>query len=323
MSLETLLSVLSDGRFHSGDDLGKVLGVSRTAVWKQLKKVEDLGLPLESVKGKGYCITGGLDLLCADTVREYLSPQSQSLITELELTGVVDSTNNLAMAKALAGVSGYVCSAEQQTAGRGRRGRHWASPYGGSLYLSAVWEFTEGAAALEGLSLAVGVAVVDALQQVGIADTRLKWPNDVLHGGCKLSGVLLEMAGDAAGPCQVVVGIGLNVAMAEAPVQAIDQPWVDVKSITRSPVNRSRLLALLLNELMPLLAGFERQGFAAYRQRWQALDAYIGCDVVLQLGQEVVVGTAEGVDSSGAIIVATAAGQRRFHGGEVSLRRVE
>ena len=323
MSLETLLAVLSDGQFHSGDDLGRVLGVSRTAVWKQLKKVQDLGLAVQSVKGKGYCISGGLDLLCEQTVRQHLSPQARSLIADLELAGVVDSTNTVAMTKAVAGASGYVCSAEQQTAGRGRRGRSWVSPYGSSLYLSVVWEFAGGASALEGLSLAVGVAVVAALEKVGVADARLKWPNDVLHQQRKLSGVLLEMVGDAEGPCRVVVGVGLNVAMATAPATVIDQPWVDVSSITDVPVTRSRLLALVLNELMPLLADFEQHGFAAYRQRWQALDAYAGQQVAVQLGDDVVVGTAAGVDASGAVIVDTVAGQRLFHGGELSLRRIE
>ncbi len=323
MSLDALLAILADGRFHSGDDLGRALGVSRTAVWKQLKKVGELGLPLESIKGKGYCITGGVDLLCRDIIEEGLSFEAKSLITTLDLPTVVDSTNTLAMSKALTGGRGYVCSAEQQTAGRGRRGRHWVSPYGSNLYLSTVWEFAGGAASLEGLSLAVGVAVVTALRNAGVVGAKLKWPNDVLHEGRKLSGVLLEMVGDAAGPCRVVVGIGLNVAMAAPSAAPIDQPWVDVRSVSDMAVNRSDMLALLLNELMPLLAGFESLGFAGYRERWQALDAYAGQEVLVTLGQDVIEGKACGVDSSGAIVIETPLGRRQFNGGEVSLRRVE
>jgi BirA family biotin operon repressor/biotin-[acetyl-CoA-carboxylase] ligase len=320
MPLQTLLSLLSDGQFHSGDELGARLGVSRTAVWKQLKKVQELGLPLQSIKGKGYCIDGGLDLLNEKLIRQHLDPEVRALITALDVEGVVDSTNALAMAKTGAGANGYVCTAEQQTAGRGRRGRRWHSPYASNLYLSVVWEFVGGAASLEGLSLAVGVAVVDALQQAGVVGARLKWPNDVLHESRKMSGVLLEMVGDAAGPCQVVVGVGLNVAMNPVAAKMIDQPWVDLQSVSELALSRSHILALLLNQLMPLLAGFERKGFASYRERWQQLDAYADREVALTLGQDVVVGWARGVDLNGALIVQTAAGPRTFNGGEVSLR---
>ena len=319
MSMEVLLTVLADGQFHSGDELGEMLGVSRTAVWKQLKKVEELGLPLQSVKGKGYCIDGGVDLLSQQAIEQSLSEQAAELITALDLRTVIDSTNDMAMQHTTQG-SGYVCTAEQQTAGKGRRGKPWVSPYGANLYVSAVWEFSGGAAALEGLSLAVGVAVVEALAQAGVVGATLKWPNDVLYESRKLAGILLEMSGDAAGPCQVVVGIGLNVSMPAGSV--IDQPWIDVKTINADAAQRNQLLALLLNALMPLLAEYEQKGFSAYRDRWQSLDAFVGKEVVVMLGQQAVVGTASGVDLSGAIVLQTASGKQSFSGGEVSLRRV-
>jgi BirA family transcriptional regulator, biotin operon repressor / biotin---[acetyl-CoA-carboxylase] ligase len=320
MSFESLLSVLADGEFHSGDDLGEALGVSRTAVWKQLKKVEGLGLELQSIKGKGYCLPGGLNLLSVDKITLKLSEQTLGLISDLDVFGVINSTNVLAMAKAVTGGSGYVCTAEQQTAGRGRRGRRWVSPYASNLYLSVVWEFAGGAASLEGLSLAVGVAVVDALTKAGVVGSQLKWPNDVLYGGRKLSGILLEMVGDAAGPCQVVIGIGLNVSMPAGAGSLIDQSWVDVGSILDAQVDRSELLALLLNELMPLLASFEQKSFAAYHQRWQNLNAYAGQEVFVKLGDSIVVGESVGVDSSGAVIINTGSGRQLFSGGEISLR---
>ena len=130
------------------------------------------------------------------------------------------------------GRSGLVCTAEQQTAGRGRRGREWISPFGRNLYVSTVWEFTQGAAALEGLSLAVGVAVAQALKGLGLPEVQLKWPNDIQHEGKKLGGVLLEMVGDASRQCQVVVGIGVNVAMPGAAANAIDQAWTDISRMT-------------------------------------------------------------------------------------------
>lgn len=315
---KTLLSTLSDGQFHSGDVLGDQFGVSRTAIWKQLKKVEDLGIPLESVKGKGYRIPGGLDLIDSAAIRESLLPQVSELVSDLDVRDVVDSTNVIALNKAMSGACGYICTAEQQTAGKGRRGKAWASPYASNLYMSVVWEFVEGAAALEGLSLAVGVAVVEALNRAGVNDVRLKWPNDILCNGRKLAGILLEVAGDVAGPCRVVVGIGLNVNMPSA--ADIDQPWIDVKEINRAAANRNLLLALIINELMPLLSDFEQQGFSSYRDRWLALDAYAGREVAMLLGDESIIGTAVGVDKSGAVLVETSSGIRKFSGGEVSLR---
>lgn len=322
MPIDFLLEALSDGEFHSGDDLGRLAGVSRTAIWKQLKKVEELGIPLISIKGKGYCIEDGLELLRENKIRDGLSSSAKALITDVDVNGVVTSTNELAMHKAVSGNSGYICVAEQQTSGRGRRGRHWVSPFGCNIYLSMVWEFTGGAAALEGLSLAVGVAVVDALSKVGVKGLQLKWPNDVLHDGRKLAGILLEMTGDAAGTCQVVVGVGLNITMPDASQAQIDQPWVGLSSVVTERVSRNEVLSLLLNELVPLLDDFELHGFSKYRSQWQSLDAFQNKKVVVKLGSDEVEGVSRGVDVSGALIVDTSEGVRSFNGGEVSLRVV-
>lgn len=320
MALEALLTVLADGKFHSGGVLGAALGVSRTAVWKQLKKIEELGLPLISVKGKGYCIPGGLDLLNKKIITDYLDSAAMRHLSVLDIFQVVGSTNTEALTNAAVG-KGYVCTAEQQVAGKGRRGRIWVSPYADNIYLSVLWEFVGGAASLEGLSLAVGVAVVDALSALGVSGVQLKWPNDVLYDGKKLAGILLEMVGDAAGPCHVVVGVGLNVHMTAS--STIDQPWVALSSICPDSVNRSQVLALLLNELLPMLANFENIGFGAYQTRWQQLDAYAGKDVSMTQGAGLVLGKCAGVDASGALVLETQAGRQVFAGGEVSLRLLE
>jgi len=321
MSFEKLLTLLADGEFHSGDALGMELGVTRAAIWKQLKKVSSLGIVLTSVKGRGYCIDGGLDLLSQTTVIEHLDKEVRAVLHSMDLLGVVDSTNNIAMARAQhGGCSGYVCSAEQQTAGRGRRGRSWVSPFARNIYLSVVWEFAAGATALEGLSLALGVAVTEALADAGIEQLQLKWPNDIVHHQQKVAGILVEVTGDAAGPCQAVIGIGLNVSMPAAAAADIDQSWTDVHSLLGSPVNRSQLLAQLLNKIMPLLASFEQLGFGAYRQRWQQLDSYAEQPVQILLGEQRVMGVGHGVDDSGGYLLMTEQGLQRFSGGEVSLR---
>lgn len=322
MSLSVLLPLLADGAFRSGQQLADALGVSRTAVWKQLNKfAQETGVQIESVRGKGYRIPGGLDLLDADTVRDGLGPATANLLRELIIAPTIDSTNAELMRRAQGGASGgLVCVAEQQSAGRGRRGRSWVSPFAGSIYLSVLWDFRSGAAALEGLSLAVGVAVARALTAACGVAPALKWPNDIQHDGAKLGGILLEMSGDADGACQVVVGIGINVAMPQRAGGEIDQAWTDLRTLAPECPSRSALLAALLNTLLPLLNEFEAQGFAPWREAWQALDAFAGAPVVLDTGAQQMAGIARGVDERGALQLETTTGMQSVYGGEISLR---
>ena len=149
----------------------------------------------------------------------------------------------------------------------------------------------------------------------------MKWPNDVLVDGAKLGGILLEMTGDASGSCQVVVGVGLNVDMPESAAGGIDQAWTDLRRLGGGETaTRSRLLAALLNELLPLLHDFEETGFGPWRQRWQALDAHAGRGVVLVSGEQRLAGIARGVDDRGALQLETASGVQQIYGGEISLR---
>lgn len=322
MARTTLLPLLANGEYCSGQELARALGVSRTAIWKQLNKLADLGLEIESVKGRGYRIPGGLDLLDAAAVRSALQPEALALLSKLQLLETVDSTNAEVMRQIEAGAAaGLVCTAEQQSAGRGRRGREWVSPFARNLYVSVAWQFHQGAAALEGLSLAVGVAVARALAACGLPPVQLKWPNDVLFDDAKLGGILLEMTGDATGACQVITGVGLNVAMPDSVAGAIDQAWTDIAAMAGGEQpGRNTLLAALLNELLPLLAAFETQGFEPLRAEWQALDAFADKPVQLRTGAEPMTGIARGVDSRGALQLETSSGLQSVYGGEISLR---
>ncbi len=318
--MEALIKHLADGGFHAGDELGALLGVSRAAVWKQIQKLQALGLDVQSVKGKGYRLSQPLELLDEGHIRRLLDPDVQHYMTALHTLFQTTSTNDVAMSSIASGAgSGFVCIAEQQTAGRGRRGRQWISPFGTNLYLSCVWTFYSGAAALEGLSLAAGVAVADALSKLGVADIQLKWPNDVLCHGAKLAGILLEMTGDPAGRCHVVLGIGINHRMPPVAAKAIDQEWTRIDEY-HDGISRNRLAAAMISSLLQMLVQFQQEGFAPFRQRWQSLDAYLGRQVVVKTGAEDIVGTADGVDGAGGLRIHTAAGLQIMKGGEVSLR---
>jgi BirA family biotin operon repressor/biotin-[acetyl-CoA-carboxylase] ligase len=310
-----LIQTLADGEFHSGQSLGDLLGVSRTAVWKHLRKLESYGLVLESVKGLGYRIPGGLELLDPDAINSAVDAAVKSKLKRLELLPEIDSTNSYIAALGDQ-AHGVVCVAERQTGGRGRRGKTWVSPYGKNIYMSLGWSFEGGAAALEGLSLAVGIAVRRALN----ADqaVKLKWPNDILFDNRKLAGILLEMTGDPSGVCHLVIGIGVNVGMIGESQPAIDQPWADAKEVC--PYSRNEIVARTLSHTLPILEDFSRGGFALYLDEWHRHDACMGKPVTLITPALSVEGIAVGVAANGAIRIDSGGVVKEYSGGEISLR---
>src|SRR5471032_1954753 len=205
-----LLRLLSDASFHSGPILERELGAPRAGVSLALRELEHLGLKMYKVTGRGYRLAEPYDCLDAAAVRAQLGPRARRF--RVELLDACASTNTLLLERARAGApSGSVIACELQSAGRGRRGNNWQSGLGGSLTFSLLWRFAQGAAGLSGLSLAAGVAVARALAAGGAAEVQLKWPNDLLHAGRKLGGILIELRGDAQGPSAAVIGIGINV----------------------------------------------------------------------------------------------------------------
>ncbi len=323
MTIRSLLSILADGQFHSGQELGAELKVSRSAIWKQMRKLEDFGIEIYSVKGRGYRLPGGLDLLDEELFRQGLDDVVGTQLGEQRFELSIPSTNMLAMQQLQQHVGhGRLYVAEQQTAGRGRRGRHWVSPFARNLYFSLVWRFPQGAASLEGLSLAVGLGLVRGLRRLGLEGAELKWPNDLLWQGRKLAGILLEMSGEASGDCQVVSGVGLNIAMPDELATDIGQPWVDLRQICGQAPSRTEVLAALINELVPVMDAFSVDGFEPFRDEWHAFDACRDQRVSLSFGLNAVEGVCRGVSESGALMLETASGVESFHGGEVSLRRL-
>ena len=318
-----ILDILKDGEFHSGETLGEKVGCSRTAVWKHLQTLEAMGLLIETTKGTGYRIVGGVDLLDGQAITGALAVAAKPHLSNINIFQTIDSTNTYARELAEKNsVSGLVILAEQQTGGRGRRGKSWVSPFAANIYLSIVWDFEQGAEALEGLSLAVGVAVRRALIAHGVQGVKLKWPNDIYVEQKKLGGILLEMIGDPAGHCSVVIGVGLNVSMPVSQASAIDQDWTDVASELQDKLPaRNKLAAELISEILPLLSTFQEQGFAAYCDEWQAADAFYGQTAVISTPKQSIAGIVKGVDINGALRLELDSGNiESFIGGELSLR---
>jgi BirA family biotin operon repressor/biotin-[acetyl-CoA-carboxylase] ligase len=319
-----LLSLIADGKFHSGEALAQQLDVSRTTISKKIKHWQQCGLDIDVVHGKGYRLQQPIDWLDQTSIWQAIPHRVQTLINHLDIQTIVSSTNDVVSQQLQhQKKSGMVCIAEMQQAGRGRRGRTWFSPPAGTFYGSVGWLFSEGFQILEGLSLAIGVAVIEALEDCGIHGLSLKWPNDILWHGKKLGGVLIEVNAEMDGVCAVVVGVGVNLSLPQAIKQQIEQPTVDVKEILGQCVNRQQITAALISHIVSLLQGYAQQGFAAWQTKWQRYDALYGQEVeVLGLAQTIT-GIAQGIDKQGALMINTTTGQQLISGGEVSLRKKE
>lgn len=315
------LQILADGEWHSGEELSEALSVSRTAVWKSLKKLSALGLEVEAIKGKGYKLNRPLSLLDPVQLRDQLCC-ADSVLSEnsIHVHWDIDSTNEEAKRQLnKQSDQPVVILSEQQSQGRGRRGREWRSPFAENLYLTIGWPFRGGVASIEGLSLAVGLAVVGVLEQLGITNIALKWPNDVLVDNKKIAGVLIDISGDPLDSFHAVVGVGLNVNMLEA---VIDQQWTSVSKQLEGDADRTEVAVLLIDRLLMLLSEYQHRTFRYYHPLWSEYDMMKGEDVVLTTGEQKIFGLSHGVSENGAVLIECDGAIKVFNGGEISLRLV-
>ena len=320
---QKLIQLLSDGRFHSGEILAESCGISRTAVWKHLSQIRtQFGIALFSVKGKGYRFAEPLELLDRMKIEKEISVSALEKVSVMEIKGQIDSTNSYLMSRPSGEISsGHICLAEQQTAGRGRQGRVWISPYGNNIYLSIFWRFNLDLTGISGLSLAAGVIVAKTLNELGVAEIGLKWPNDILWHNRKLAGLLIEVSGEQGGPSNVVLGLGLNSRISSEQGLSIGQPWTDLITVTEGQeISRNLLAARLVEALLEGLSQFQKSGFAALVQEWNRYDLFRGKLVSLQVGTQHIVGVHRGVDKSGALLMEIEREIKAFYGGELSLR---
>lgn len=281
-------------------------------------ELDALGLSW-SATGDRITLDDELELLDANRLYAELAAFARERLERVDVLWSVDSTNTWLLERAHdPGFNRRVCLAEQQVAGKGRRGRRWVSPFGKNIYLSLGWELPRRAGAVGGLSLSAGMAVVTALKEAGLGDVGLKWPNDVLVNGAKLAGILVEMAPPAPNRIPVVVGVGVNMRLDSPEMSRIDQPFS--ATAEQSDVSRNVLIARLLESLVVALETFERSGFSAFADRWPDFDVYFGQEVQVTVAGEPVAGIDRGIDENGNLLLESAAGVRAFNAGEVSLR---
>jgi len=323
-----LLELLADGQTHSGTVLAKRLGTSRTAVWKHLQQLRRYGLDVDAIPGKGYRLSCQLEPLAAARIRAALDTTSVAALDSLDVRMVIDSTSLQLRRTGMPPAERWrACLAEYQTGGRGRHGRRWLSRYGSGVCLSIAWQFRHAPAALPALSLAAGVAVIEALEHIGVSGLKVKWPNDVILQDRKLAGILVDVDGEARGPLCVVIGVGVNIEPPTAAGTGMDGgrsplPPAAVREVLPGPgLSRNQVAAELISSLHAMLVEFGGYGFDRYAERWQRYDYLHGKQVDLLDGPgRRQSGMARGIAADGSLLIASGGEVHRVVSGEISVR---
>ncbi|MEZ5562600.1 MAG: biotin--[acetyl-CoA-carboxylase] ligase [Gammaproteobacteria bacterium] len=324
-----LLALLADGAWHTGVQLGANLGLSRAAIWKQVRVLRTTGLEVVADRRRGYRLGTPLQLLDADAIRAFLDRQANTALAGFEVLLITGSTSErLASVAAPAPGRMLACAAEYQSGGRGRRGRRWFSPLGHGLCLSVSWCYEEAPRDLAALGLVVGVAVAEAVSQL-VPDeaVQLKWPNDVVADGGKLGGILVDVAGETGGPLRIVIGIGLNVCGSPQLAAEVDADGGNLRPVALDAlvkgrnVSRNQLAGYLLNALYRNLTEFADSGFATFAPRWRRRDCLLGETISISSGSQTLSGVASGITDDGALLIAVDGRLTAVFSGDVSLRR--
>lgn len=309
-----LIGLLSDGELHSCEDIAQLLNVANSSVNNYIKGLQEIGLDIDTEQGGGYQCATPLSLLDKDKIKRL------SCTENIHVEQILDSTNQWLLDKVPNLEDGQTCVAEYQLAGRGRHGRKWVSPFASHIYFSYYKKFNCPLDKLSGLSLLVGIATVNALEKSGFNNISLKWPNDIYYQQKKLAGILIELNQSSRDVSHTVIGIGLNVKMPAEQAKEIDQPWIDLNTISQTKIDRNQLIALLITELDNLLIDFEQKGLKSHIERWFKLDCFLHKNVNILIADKKITGICKGIDESGALLLDQNGKITAFVGGEVSLR---
>lgn len=317
---QKLLSLLADGEFHSGERLADSLDLTRAAVWKSIRQLQSLGLEIESRHGRGYRLQQPIELLERRVILDTLSSTGKQACRDIEILFQTDSTNRYLLKRIRdEACTGLVVLAEYQTQGKGRRGNDWQSPLASGIYLSLAWHSDSSVDTFGLMSLFIGVAVIRTLRHFGIDGLGLKWPNDILINQEKVGGVLLEMQGEASGPVDMVIGVGLNYQLTEAQKKSIDQPVTDMQQHLTTSVSRNDITASLISNLFEVLLNSNQQR-ETLLEEWRSYDCYRDKQARLLLPDDIIEGQLQGVDEQGCLLMNVDGETQRFMSGEISLR---
>lgn len=316
-NLVKVVNILSDGAYHDGSTMGEKLKMTRSAIWKAIRKLESYDIEIDSVKGKGYALLQPLLLLDAAKIKRQLDEK-----VDLDVFETIGSTNDyLKQDKKHKGVT--VCLAEQQTAARGRLNRDWYSPFGQNVYMSCLFQFQKDISELSGLSLVTALAIVHTVKSYGVDDSLLvKWPNDIIYANKKISGTLIEIQAETHGQAQAIIGMGVNVNMMNDEQSHISQAWTSVRKILGTYIDRNEFCARLINQLLDYLRQFDREGFAAFTDEWMRMDCLSQQVITVQNLNQKTKGKVVGINEQGHLLLTLPDGSiRAFASGDTSVMK--
>lgn len=310
-----VVNILNGGEYHDGNSMGEKLRMTRSAIWKVIKKLEQYQVNIDSIKGKGYALLEPLALLEMNKIKKMLNEK-----VELEIFESIGSTSDyLKSCKNVKGIK--ICLSEQQTEARGRLNREWYSPFGKNLYMSCLFSFQKDMSELSGLSLVTALAIVNTLKSYDIpTDLCVKWPNDILYANKKISGTLIEIQAETHGHTQAVIGIGINVNMLNDDEHHISQAWTSLRKILGVYVDRSDLCARLANNLFTYLRRFDSYGFSVFIDEWMQADCLSHQTITLQNVNQKIKGKVVGINEQGHLLLELPNGPvRAFSSGDTSI----
>jgi BirA family transcriptional regulator, biotin operon repressor / biotin---[acetyl-CoA-carboxylase] ligase len=288
--------------YTSGAAMATTLGISRTAVWKYLGHLDELGYVVEHRKGQGYNLKATPDKLYPWEIERHLS--SRFVGRSIEYKEILDSTNATAFRLALDGAQEGSCVvAEQQLTGRGRLMRKWHSPFGKNIYISVILRPSIHPSQVYPLTFISSLAVCDLLSSIGIK-ARLKWPNDVLVGKKKICGTLIELSTEADAVRFVVIGIGLNVNMGRVDLSdEIENIATSLSIETKKHFERSSICGILLTNLEKYYTMFSEFGMGCICSLWEERSGVKGTYVEITQADVVHKGISQGIDKDGAMLL--------------------
>ncbi|MBI2785194.1 MAG: biotin--[acetyl-CoA-carboxylase] ligase [Legionella longbeachae] len=316
-----LMQLLGDGSCHSGSELGAILGVTRSAIWKQINQLIESGIPIKRIPHQGYQLPSKLILLNQQSITDHLLTENLVNSFNLHLFNSIDSTNrylkDLPISHAV-----DICCAEIQTQGRGRFGRHWHSPFGENIYCSSRWNFNYDLTKLSGLSLVTSLAVLATLNDLQIAsDVKIKWPNDILWNDKKLCGSLIEIMAESNSNVQVIIGIGLNVNTDTLNHPLPTKPWCSLYELTQHYHDRNFIIAKLIANLERYLIKFIQNDLNSFMEEWDKSDYLAGKNIKVTQSLNTISGIARGINQNGQLILQDESGLEHYlSSGDTSLQ---
>lgn len=314
-NLVKIVNLLNKGGYHAGETIGEKLQVTRSAIWKVIKKLQGYGVSIDSIKGTGYALQEPLVLLDGTKIKSQLIDKKIVIHLFESIGSTNDYLRSLEDSQKI-----QICLAEQQTAGKGRLGREWYSPFARNIYLSCLYPFQNDISELAGLSLVVTLAIIKALKKNGITDQLFaKWPNDIIYDHKKLSGSLIEVQAESHGVSHAIIGVGLNVNML-SDSKEIQQPWTSIQKIRNEYQDRNKISADMINELLSYLEKFKQKGFAAFVKEWIDADSLTNQNISIKNLNNKVSGKVVGVNEQGHLLLKLEGGKiQAFSSGDTTV----